>query len=429
MTAESGYIEMKGEKPMKKLVSIVLVVMLLLGSASALADEKVLNFWSLMSGGEADLVQEIVDAYNATNPEYKVVHTMLASTEYYPKLTTAVSADEGPDIGISHVGFLPALVSVGAIIPIEDVATAANFDWSVLNDSIVEGCKIDGETYALPLDTHCQLLYYNKDLLTDMLNAEGKLDVPQGGPEFIEWMQKIRSILPEDKHVLVVRDTGLDSFRMWWSVYVQAGDKPVITSDLEITLDEQQMVDSLNYMKSWFELGLAPSNMNDSSGSFTAGDAALTLQGCWKNYVYEKTEGLNYGVAMFPRMMSGSKEYGVWGDSHTLVIPNNHERLTDERKKAIFDFMSFFSMNSVAWAKAGHIVANKEVIASDAFKALPYRSEYVDESNYVVYFEPNPYSYAIRDILVANVGAALTGVMTPEEAYAESIAEIEETVN
>ena len=91
-------------------------------------------------------------------------------------------------------------------------------------------------------------------------------------------------------------------------------------------------------------------------------------------------------------------------------------------------FFDFVSKNSIVWASAGHVVANVNVLKSEEFAALPYRSDYADVANYVVFFEPNPFSYPIRGAMMQQIDAFLAGNQTAEEAYDNTIAEIEEII-
>ena len=184
---------------MKKLLCLVLAMMLAMTVIGALAEEEVivnengvvenpeaivggeheLMFWSLFSGGEGNVMVEFVDNYNATNPEYTVRNVQLDWGEYYTKLTTAVAVGKGPDIGISHLAKLPELYDLGVVTALDDAAAAIDFDWSQVNQNNLAACTIDGSKYAVPLDTHPNVLYYNKDLLKDFLNEDGTLTLPQ----------------------------------------------------------------------------------------------------------------------------------------------------------------------------------------------------------------------------------------------------------
>lgn len=107
------------------------------------AGEHELIFWSLFSGGDGDWMDKIINDYNATNPEYKIVPVKLVWADYYTKLMTAVAAGKGPDIGVSHVSKLPELVANGAVQSFE-----TNLDWSEYTEGARNTVTFDGEVYG-----------------------------------------------------------------------------------------------------------------------------------------------------------------------------------------------------------------------------------------------------------------------------------------
>ena len=83
-------------------------------------DENKLVMWSLFTGGDGEYMTKIIDDYNATSPSKQVQAITLVWADYYTKLQTAVTADKGPDIGLSHVSKLPELVDQGVVEPLND---------------------------------------------------------------------------------------------------------------------------------------------------------------------------------------------------------------------------------------------------------------------------------------------------------------------
>lgn len=432
---------------MKKLLSLVLALMLALTCFGAFAEEVITNekgevenpeaivagenelmFWSLFSGGEGNVMVEFVDNYNATNPEYTVRNVQLNWGEYYTKLTTAVAVGKGPDIGISHLAKLPELYDLGVVTALDDAAAAIDFDWSQVNQNNLEACTIDGNIYAVPLDTHPNVLYYNKDLLEGFLNDDGTLTLPTGAEEFSAWLGEVQASLPEGKYAFSFPTTGDDPFRMWWGNYFQDGGAPIITSDLEITIDKEKTVEVLNYMKTWYDDGYIPLNLEDYIQYFTAGNAAICVGGVWNTYTVENVEGLNFGVTLLPQLFGGEGDFAIWGDSHTFIVPVKDTH-TDEVLQGCMKFFDYASKNSLKWATAGHVVANVNVVESEEYAAMPYRADYKDAANYVVYFEPTAYSYPIRDALIAQFGAFFSGEQTAEETYDAIVEEIEATIS
>ena len=190
----------------------------------------------------------------------------------------------------------------------------------------------------------------------------------------------------------------------------------MVTSDLDITIEKDKTVEVLDYIKSWYDNGYIPLNLQDYIQYFTAGNTALCIGGVWNTYTVEHVEGLNFGVTLIPQCFGGEGDYAIWGDSHTLIVPVKASH-TDEQIQACMKFFDYVSKNSINWATAGHVVANVNVVESEEYAAMPYRADYKDAANYVVYFETNPYSYPIRDALIAQIGAYLTGDQDAETTY------------
>ena len=432
---------------MKKALCLLLAMLLALTVVGALAEEEIvvredgvvenpeaivggeneLMFWSLFSGGEGNVMVEFVDNYNATNPEYTVRNVQLDWGEYYTKLSTAVAVGKGPDIGISHLAKLPELYDLGVTTALDEAAEAIGFDWSQVNQNNLAACTIDGSIYAVPLDTHPNVLFYNKDLLEGFLNEDGTLTIPSGADEFSAWLGEVQATLPEGKYAFSFPTTGDDPFRQWWSFYFQDGGAPVITSDLDITIEKEKTVEVLDYMKTWYDNGYIPLNLEDYIQYFTAGNAAICIGGVWNTYTVENVEGLNFGVTLTPQCFGGEGDYAIWGDSHTFIIPTKASH-TEEILEGAMKFFDYASKNSLKWATAGHVVANVNVVESEEYAAMPYRADYKDAANYVVYFEPTAYSYPIRDAMIAQIGAFFSGEQDAETTYDNIVEEIEATI-
>ena len=123
-------------------------------------DENKLVFWSLFSGGDGGFMDEIIADYNSKGPSKEVQSIMLVWADYYTKLQTAVAAGKGPDIGVSHVSKLPELVDQGVVEPIDSYLEQMGFDMSsVYASNSIDSVTFDGQIYAIPLDTHAEILY------------------------------------------------------------------------------------------------------------------------------------------------------------------------------------------------------------------------------------------------------------------------------
>ena len=130
-------------------------------------EDKTIEFWSVFTGGDGEAMQEIVDAYNATNPEYTVVHRMMAQEDLYQNLPLAVqSGTDVPDLAINHVDRLQLNKENDIYLPMDEyIAANGNITADKYNAAAWNPGEIDGHRYAVPLDVHGYLTYYNKDLV------------------------------------------------------------------------------------------------------------------------------------------------------------------------------------------------------------------------------------------------------------------------
>ena len=129
-------------------------------------DKDKLVFWSLFSGGDGEFMDKMISEYNESSPTKQVQSIMLVWADYYTKLQTAVAAGKGPDIGVSHASSLPELVEQGVVEPLDDYLDEQGVDLSTMySETSMESVTFDGSIYAVHLDTHAEIMYFNKDIL------------------------------------------------------------------------------------------------------------------------------------------------------------------------------------------------------------------------------------------------------------------------
>ncbi|MGM0500745.1 MAG: ABC transporter substrate-binding protein, partial [Bacillota bacterium] len=176
----------------KKFLVLALITILVGFTSGAMAEVVTVDYWNLFGGGDAEFMDEIVEEFNAAHENIEVDVTRLEWEEYYTKLKTATASGNGPDIAISHVTRVKELADEGLIVALNELGENAGIDWSEYNSNILSGSEIDGEIYAVPLDTHPLVFYYNKEYLAeaDLLAEDG---TPKMEGSFMEFMEKLKS--------------------------------------------------------------------------------------------------------------------------------------------------------------------------------------------------------------------------------------------
>src|SRR5579871_2564712 len=125
-----------------------------------------LQYWNLFSGGDGVRMIQMEKDFAKAHPEINVKSSTLTwGTPYYTKLTTSTVAGKAPDIAILHMTRLPAYAPAGLLLPL-DLGTLASYGIAP-NDfpSVVwKKGQWNGQQYAIPLDTHPFVLYYNTEI-------------------------------------------------------------------------------------------------------------------------------------------------------------------------------------------------------------------------------------------------------------------------
>lgn len=373
-------------------------------------DENKLVFWSLFSGGDGEFMDQIIADYNAGGPTKEVQSIMLVWGDYYTKLQTAVAAKKGPDVGVSHASKLPELVDQGVVEPITPYLEELGIDLTTLyGEGSLESVTFDGDVYAIPLDTHAEVLYYNTDILEKAgveLNEDGTLPVTNID-EFKDILEKCKGVMEDGQSVISLPNAGDDPYRAWWATYFQMGGTPLVNEDgTEVTMDKEIAVKAAEEVKSWYDNGYILEGIADHQKLFQAGDAAFFMGGTWAVGVMDSTEGLNFGVQAWPQLFDNAS---CWADAHTLILPVNPERTEEETLAAVEFLVSASKDGGVTWAGSGQIPSCTEVVESEDFLGLPYRENYKAALETAVLPSKNPAFYAMKAAMIENLDTIWVG--------------------
>jgi len=146
------------------------------------------KFWTSHTPPDSDVLQKIVDAFNAANPDICVKMTIVPGAETdVAKLITAIRGGAAPDVYMADRFTVPQRAAEGVLaeLPAEVAALKdqhLEFAW---NET-----QYQGKTYAIPFDTDARALWYNKDLITAAGEDPAQLDISKGAPT-IELVNKI----------------------------------------------------------------------------------------------------------------------------------------------------------------------------------------------------------------------------------------------
>lgn len=329
-----------------------------------------LSFWSLFTGGDGEWWKKIVDQYNQKeSPKHPVQNVTLVWADYYTKLQTAVAAGKGPDMGVSHVSKLYELANSGVIQPLDPYLEKAGIDLKkYYSKNNLDSVTINDQIYAIPLDTHAEVLYYNVDLLKQAGISEDDVANVKSIDDFTTLLKKCKDSLGSDVTPLSLDANGDDPYRIWYAFYNQMGGTPFVSEDAtKNTLDEKTAKDAMKAVKDLYDQGYIAAGIDDQAATFQSGKAAFLFGGTWLTGTFGETKGLNFNNKDFPQLFDNDS---CWADSHTLILPTNTKRSEEETEEAVKFLFSASNDGGIIWAGSGQIPASSTANTSDEYKKM-----------------------------------------------------------
>ncbi len=402
-----------------------LLLLLALSCGAARADAQVLRMWTLLSGGDGARMRALIDSFNASQQEVRVESTTLKWGEpFYTKLITASVAGAGPDLATIHLSRLPNLAGGGVLRPISPAELAAGgLKGSDFLTRQWDRSQYGGRTYAIPLDMHPLVLYYNKDLAgrAGLLGADGRLAPIVGMDALTNAFRAVKERTGKAGLTMEAAQSTYAIWRLWLSLLAQQGLPVVADGRFAYGAAGER---TLAAIAGWFQAGYATPGQDypASTSQFMAGNAGFMINGVWE--VPELVRGtragtlrFRYGIAPLPRLYGNAN---AWADSHGFAIPASEGRpMSPAKATAVLRFVAYVNTHSFGWAEGGHIPAYRPVAESPAAMALMPNAEYAAAAASVVYDPPGWYMGAagpLEAIASKFLPAPLAGQLTPADA-------------
>jgi multiple sugar transport system substrate-binding protein len=397
------------------------------------ASAQTIVYWNLFGGGDGVRMVQMEHDFAKHYPNITVKATTLSwGTPYYTKLTTSTIAGKGPDVAILHMTRLPAYAPPGLLEPLDPTMLAR---YGITSDkflpAIWQKAQSGGKLYAIPLDTHPFVMYYNTEICrkAGLLDSRGLLKPLVGTAAVLDAFKRAQKVTGKWGLAL---DTGdVTPWRLFYTLYSQMGGQVLADNGKKLVLDNAKAMRALSFMQELtLKSKVAPNNA-DYAGAvalFSSGKAGFHWNGDWEVTTFQ-TAKLPFDMTLFPNIFGGLQ---TEADSHSFVIP--HQRTLDKgRLDAALTFISYLLKDSLVWARGGHIPAYLPVADSAAYKHLLPQAHYAAEAKHVVYDPPAWYSGSASDLELTAAGprfqAVLQGHLAPAKALSEFTASVKKLIS
>ncbi|MGH3433161.1 MAG: extracellular solute-binding protein [Thermocrispum sp.] len=385
-----------------------------------------LRYWHLYGGGDGVNMNAMLDAFRAEHPGIGLeASTLTWGAPYYTKFGMAGAGGRAPDVAALHLARLPGfgpgtlLDSFDLDLLAEHGVRAGDFPTPLWRRG-----RVGAKQYAIPLDTHPMVLYYNTDICekAGLLDADGVLTPLRGAKQFTDALRAAGKVT--GKPGLIVETLGSDTigpWRLFSTLYAQTGGTLLDPDVTRLAVDDAKALRALRLMRQLTDEGLAHRRVdyNGMIGVFGAGDTAFCLNGEWEVSTFTNLD-LPFSMTRVPPLLG---EPRAQADSHCFVLPHQRDR-GGQSNRAAHRFVAWMLRHSVEWAKGGHVPAYLPTLAEPDYLALRPQSAYrsvIDD----VALDPPAWFAGSASVMWLELGAVFSGVLTGSRTPRGALTEAE----
>lgn len=387
-------------------------------SASANGKTEI-EFW--YSGGKTavNVVQDIIDEYNASQDQYEVTAVTQADyDETYQKLQSAVAGKAAPDVVLLNADVTRALSDKGLVA---DLGSLMDEDGDFNREDYVQvffdqGVDEDGKIFAMPAYGTTQVLYYNKAAF-EAANIE---------PDSIKTWQDLSGA------AAAIKATGEYEYGwepMWGAdnmidAALSNGASVLSEDGKTVTINSEEWVEVWESFRTWIH--------DDKTMAVNSGGQGWEY---WYNTIDDVLEGTAGGYtgssgdqADLDFDIVAAMEQPAW-DEDTESAPMAEAKLlsilessSDEEKQGAYDFMRYFTnaQSQAQWTMStGYVPVNLAVNDNEEYQAYveenPQAAVPLAQASHGSVYPVDPTDGAIKDALnVAADKVELDGVSAKE---------------
>jgi multiple sugar transport system substrate-binding protein len=392
----------------------------LAGCSTSASGQGSIQLWDLFSGADGAKMRTMIQSVTKASSDLSVRPVTLAwGSPYYTKLAMSSASGKAPQTAIMHVSRIAGYAPGGLLEPFDlDLLAEQGITEQDFAPAVWKSCQFEGRLYALPLDTHPFILFYNKDLAetAGLLTPDGTLK-PLTSPEaVIDAATKMAGATgAQGISFGHVTDTG-QSWRLFWGLYAQTGADYEMTVGSPASIDREKAREVIEFIVRLMD-GTAMASTQNYPGAisaFTSGQTGMIFSGEWELPAFAESIP-NLGATPMPTIFGTPATYA---DSHAWVLPRQLDR-DPETTRRTYELIAGILKEGGTWAAAGHIPAYLPIQDTPEYAALTPQTEYASAGENPV-FDPSvwfagagtEFQKQVSEVL----SGAFTGALTPDEA-------------
>ena len=394
--------------------------------------DQTVRFWNLFGGGDGARLATMEDMFRKDFPGLGLKSdTFSWGPPYYTKLSMAMVGDSPPDVAVMHISKIGVYAPVDLLEPLEPEELARyDIGPEKFLPDVIDSAKYEGKIFALPLDTHPLVMYYNTDICekAGLLDSNGDLKPFEGQAGVVEAFEKAKEETGALGLSFYPANDPAGPWRLFLSLYGQMGGKVISPDAKEVVIDNDKATGALEFMSGLSLDSKVTSATTDYAGSvaeFQGGQSGFHWNGGWEVTTFEAAK-MPFSITRFPSVFGGDQ---AQADRHAFVIPRG---LSAGRKDLALKFVSSMLKNSQVWAEGGHIPSYQPVATSTEFTKLKPQSNYAGAAENAV-LDPVAWFTGAGSQFQSEASApfaqVMNGGLSPEQGVSQFRTAVEKLVN
>lgn len=338
------------------------------------ADTTTIHFWAM--GREAEVVAELLPAFEAAHPGLRVKVQAIPWTAAHEKLLTAYAADDLPDLVQLGNTWIPEFAALDALEPLDgriagsDVIDAADYFPGILQTNVV-----DGRLLGVPWYVDTRLLFYRKDILRDA----GVDAAPRTWDEWAAAMDAVQRGAGPGQHAILL---PLNEFEPQLSLALQQDDPLLREGGTRGNFDSPGFRQALGFYARIFREGWAPAlsetQVSNVWDEFFRGSFAFYLSGPWniREFRRRAPPALADAWGTMPLPGPDGPGAGIAGGT-SLVLPRGGEHA--DAAWQLVEFLSHPDVQARFHAASGNLPPRRSTWEQHDLAADPLAAAFRDQ--------------------------------------------------
>ncbi len=315
-----------------------------------------LKVWNHFTGPDGSYFAALVERFNEETPQCQTTVQTQPAGEFVARLEAASIASQLPHVLAGGYDTVPLLAEDGILTPIDDLAEQAGLGPDRFPEAIWNAGIWKDVRYAIPLDTHPMVFFYNRALFEDAgLDPDAP---PTDQASFEEAITAISENTEADGYQMVGSGPGANFLAglQFATLMYQGGGEWTNDDYSAATYNSEAGVQAAAFLGHLVtDLAVPVVESDQEIIAFAQGTNGMVWSGIWESARYREALGEDLGVAPVPEIFGS----GVWGGSHQMTVTS--AAADAEIRGCAYYFIDWFSANSFNWAEGGQVPARNEV--------------------------------------------------------------------